>query len=73
VRPCGVCGRTRPIKRAAVGGDPDMCQACWKRDERSWRVCGRCGELRAAQGRDPDDRSKVICPRSSRPICRDLR
>jgi pyruvate dehydrogenase (quinone) len=26
--------RTRPIKRAAVGGDPDMCQACWKRDER---------------------------------------
>jgi hypothetical protein len=66
VRTCGVCGRTRPIKRAAVGGDPDMCQACWKRDERSWRVCGRCGELRRVQGRDPDDRSKVICPRCYR-------
>jgi hypothetical protein len=32
VRRCGVCGRERAIKRAAVDGDPDMCQACWKRD-----------------------------------------
>jgi hypothetical protein len=66
VRACGVCGRERKIKRAAVDGDPDMCQACWKRDERSWRVCGRCGELRRTQGRDPADRSKVICQRCYR-------
>jgi hypothetical protein len=66
VRACGVCGRERKIQRAAVGGDPDMCQACWKRDERSWRVCGRCGELRPQQGRDPADRSKVICQRCYR-------
>jgi hypothetical protein len=71
VRACGVCGRERTIKRAAVAGDPDMCQACWKRDQRSWRVCGRCGELRPSQGRDPADRSKVICWRCyghARPI-----
>jgi hypothetical protein len=43
-----------------------MCQACWKRDERSWRVCGRCGELRPTQGRDPADRGKVICQRCYR-------
>jgi hypothetical protein len=63
VRACGICGRERKIKRAAVDGDPDMCQACWKRDERSWRVCGRCGELRPTQGRDPADRNKIICQR----------
>jgi len=66
VRACGVCGRERKIQRAAVGGDPDMCQACWKRDERSWPVCGRCGELRPSQGRDPADRSRVICQRCYR-------
>jgi hypothetical protein len=54
------------IQRAAVDGDPDMCQACWKRDERSWRVCGRCGELRPQQARDPADRSRVICQRCYR-------
>jgi hypothetical protein len=56
----------RAIKRAAVDGDPDMCQACWKRDERSWRVCGRCGELRRSQGCDPADRRKAICERCYR-------
>jgi hypothetical protein len=66
VRACGVCGRVRKIQRAAVDGDPNMCQACWKRDERSWRVCGRCGELRPRQGRDPADRSRVICQRCYR-------
>lgn len=66
VRACGVCGRERTIKRAAVDGDPDMCQACWKRDQRSWRVCGRCGELRPTQGRDSADRSMVICQRCYR-------
>jgi hypothetical protein len=71
VRSCGVCGRVRAIKRAAVDGDPDMCQACWKRDERSWRVCGRCGELRPSQGRDPADRSKMICQRCYRHACPD--
>lgn len=40
-----------------------MCQACWKRDKRSWRVCGRCDERRPAQGRDPDDPSTAICQR----------
>jgi hypothetical protein len=43
-----------------------MCQACWKRDERSWRVCGRCGESRPTQGLDPTDRSKAICGRCYR-------
>lgn len=66
MRACGVCDRLRKIQRAATGGDPDMCQACWKRDERSWRVCGRCGELRPTQGRDPADPSKVICQRCYR-------
>jgi hypothetical protein len=66
VRACGVCGRERKVQRAATGDDPDMCQACWKRDERSWRVCGRCSELRPQQGRDPADRSKAICPRCYR-------
>jgi hypothetical protein len=66
VRACGVCGRARKIQRAAIDGDPDMCQACWKRDERSWRVCGRCGERRPQHGRDPADRSKVICQRCYR-------
>jgi hypothetical protein len=66
VRACGVCGQVRKIKRAEVDGDPDMCQSCWKRDPRSWRVCGRCGELRPSQGRDPADRSKMICGRCYR-------
>jgi len=66
VRACGICGRERKIQRAATGGDPDLCQASWKRDERSWRVCGRCGELRPKQGRDPVDRSQVICQRCYR-------
>lgn len=66
VRRCGVCGRDRRIKRAAVDGDPDMCQSCWKADRRSWRVCGRCGELRRTQGRDPEDREQVICERCYR-------
>jgi len=66
VRTCGVCRRERKIKRAAVDGDPDMCQMCWKRDERSWRVCGRCGQLRPSQGRDPADPAKMICQRCYR-------
>jgi len=43
-----------------------MCQACWKRDERSWRTCGRCGESRPSQGRDPADPGKPICGRCYR-------
>lgn len=70
VRPCGVCGRVQRIKRAAVDGDPDMCQACWKRDRRSWRVCGRCGELKPSQGRDRESGAPVCerCYRHARPI-----
>lgn len=66
VRACGICGRERKIQRAATGGDPDMCQACWKRDERSWRVCGRCGRQRPSQGRDPADPGTAICQRCYR-------
>ena len=66
VRACGVCGRPKRIQRAATGSDPDMCQACWKRDQRSWRICGRCGELRPTQGRDPADHDKAICQRCYR-------
>lgn len=65
VRRCGVCGRQRKIQRAAVDRDPDMCQTCWKRDQRSWRVCGRCGERRPAQGRDRET-GKPICERCHR-------
>ena len=70
VRPCGVCGRVQRIKRAAVDGDPDMCQACWKRDRRSWRVCGRCGELKPSQGRDRESGAPICerCYRHARPV-----
>lgn len=70
VRPCGVCGRVQPIKRAAVDGDPDMCQACWKRDRRSWGVCGRCGELKPSQGRDRQTGAPICgrCYRHARPV-----
>ena len=70
VRACGVCGREQKIKRAAVDGDPDMCQACWKRDPRSWRVCGRCGELKPRQGRDPENGQPICerCYRRARPV-----
>jgi hypothetical protein len=69
VRRCGVCGRERKISRAAVDGDPDMCQACWKRDTRSWRVCGACGELRPGQGRDRQTGQPICqrCYRRARP------
>ena len=69
VRRCGVCGRERQIKRAAVDGDPDMCPACWARDRRSWRVCGRCGELRPSKGRDPEGDAPICdrCRRRARP------
>jgi len=69
VRACGVCRRERRIKRAAVDGDPDMCAACWARDRRSWRVCGRCGELRPSKGRDPEGEAPICerCRRRARP------
>lgn len=70
VRPCGLCGRLRKINRAATGGDPDMCQRCWKRDRRSWTVCGTCGELRPRQGRDRDSGEPICarCYRHARPV-----
>jgi hypothetical protein len=69
VRACGACGRVRKIQRAAVDGDPDMCQACWARDRRSWIVCSRCGELRRNQGRDRETGEPICqrCYRHARP------
>lgn len=65
VRRCGVCGRERKIQRAAVDSDPDMCQACWARDPRSWLVCGRCAERRPKHGRDRET-GQPICGRCYR-------
>jgi hypothetical protein len=60
----------RKIQHAATGGDPDMCQACWQRDPRSWRVCSRCRELRRRHARDPDSGGPICerCYRRSRPV-----
>lgn len=52
-----------------------MCQACWKRDQRSWAVCGTCDELRPKQGLDRQTGRPICqrCYRRSRPsgICDD--
>jgi hypothetical protein len=60
----------RKIQRAATDGDPDMCQARWLRDRRSWRECSRCGELRPRRGRDRETGQPICerCYRRSRPI-----
>lgn len=75
VRACGICGRVSRIKRAAVDGDPDMCQTCWLRDPRSWRVCGRCGTRGPSKGRDHDTGESICgrCYRRARPtgVCDD--
>ena len=42
-----------------------MCQACWTRDERSWRKCSRCGDTRPRQGRDGET-GEPICGRCYR-------
>ena len=70
MRPCGVCRREQQIKRVALDGDPDMCQACWKRDPRSWRVCGGCGALKPSAGRDRETGAPICerCYRHARPV-----
>lgn len=70
VRRCGVCGRERKISRAAVDADPDMCAACWRRDPRSWRECGRCGELRPGHARIGETGQPICerCYRHTRPV-----
>ena len=52
-RPCGRCGRTRPIARRAHDGIPDICDGCFRLPE---GVCSRCQQLRPcsfANGPEP--------------------
>ncbi|MGH9181352.1 MAG: hypothetical protein ACRDY5_06520, partial [Acidimicrobiales bacterium] len=42
-RPCGRCGRVRPIARRATQGGPDICVSCFRLPV---ATCGRCGRRR---------------------------
>lgn len=42
---CGRCGQVRPPARRNDNGRA-ICQACWWRDPRSWKICAGCGNNR---------------------------
>ncbi|MGQ5593978.1 hypothetical protein ACUJ8K_12025 [Streptomyces sp. ESS7.8] len=69
-RPCGHCGRSRPI--AATWPLGPVCQPCYGRLRYGGRPCRTCGQIRPLTGRD--DNGTAICGpcagHASPPPCR---
>ena len=40
-RPCGACGKVRPIAVRAVAGQPDICAGCYRGTAGECSICGR--------------------------------
>ncbi len=50
-RPCGHCGRVRPVALRAADGNPDLCAACNLGPD---MICSVCGRTRPSRRHGPD-------------------
>ena len=67
--PCGVCGRTAPVKDRTAEGIP-RCGTCRRRDTSTWKPCSTCGRTLPVNARAGDGGALCVsCYRPPRQIC----